>query len=431
MFAPCIAINRQLAEQVQETIAANNITELSVVLGDEPRVRLFKGDRAPDKQQLEQWTAMSADLCKELACDSAEFAACLIVKTNAHPQKRHMQPEPAETCAFCNGYMAEEAHAGCCQRCEFGGTDQRVAMAVLHDLDATNWQPQLRGHTLALKAGQVLMFDSSRRPHDVPPKKAASARISIEVHTCSNKLQGVPSSPAVLGLLGQAHEHLVKHKTLHVREAFNSQWLFDLFANHGLPPVADSVRTRGARKDFVPVNAVNCPSTTAAVFSLWLQTSQPRALLKQKIDSFSPREFKLTSTTKRATERIRNEAVYATHLVFMVTDWLLWPWWFSGDKLLDYIEKAHAVLLPHREREVELYLELAGCLAVLKSDHSLFAKTRKFIDTLDWDKAFAYEVGVTRKKRFADDVKLHMLFLRAWFTALADQWQQLKLCTSK
>lgn len=430
MFAHGVSIDQEFAELVKRTGQEYGIKELSVILGEEPRVRLFKGDRAPDRRELERWTEMSAPLCKELA-RNASFTSRLVFKTNMHPQKRQGECEVVDVCAFCNGALSEANEQGCCQRCEFGGSGQLVAVTFLHDLNDTHWKPRFKTRTLAVKAGQVLIFDASKRPQDVQPNKPATARISIEVQVQSDKLQGIPSSPQVLGLLRLAYDHFAQHKSLQAREAFNSQWLFDLFAENGLPPVAESARIKGCRTGFGVAGLLeDCKPTTGEVFGLWLQTSQPRALLARKIDSFSPGEFKLTKKTKRATERIRNEAVYATHLVFMMTDWLLWPHWFSGDKLLAYIEQAHAVLLPNREREVELYLELAGCLAVLKKDGALFSKTRKFIDTLDWDEALAREVQATRKKRFAEDVKLHMLILRAWFISLDDQWQQLQKCLS-
>jgi len=111
----------------------------------------------------------------------------------------------------------------------------------------------------------------------------------------------------------------------------------------------------------------------------------------------------------------------------MLTDWLLRPWEFVDASLLSYVEQAHQVLLPHKDNDIELYIELAACLGVLKRDVRLVVETSCFIEQHDWERALQIELKHSKNRRYPEDVKLHVLILRAWFVAIADQFVAVEL----
>lgn len=324
-------------------------------------------------------------------------------------------------CSFCQGPITEQWTSEACQRCGDTTTTRRIVCVVLHDSDFV-----MNSKVVRLKKGQVVCMSKSLA--------FIEPTVSVEVHFETDTLPKLHASKEVTALLQMAHEHyhVPQHKSLRKREAFNTQWLLDLFA-HSLPNVSPSARKHRSRENH-PAKQFKGANTTSDTFNAWLDTSAPFTLLKNKAALFSPRRFALTAK-KTAKHRCRREAIYATHLIFMMTDWLLRPWGFSNFKdansLLNYIKDAHDVLFVHRANEVELYIEVAACLGVLTNDRRLLSEARQFIQELDWERALLFELKVSKTRRFKEDVALHMLILRAWFLAVDDQFQQLALCAGQ
>ena len=293
-----------------------------------------------------------------------------------------------DVCAFCLGELAEgeQNEHGRCQRC---GEGDRVVVLF----GGKNWSVLSDGDEGApfLK----VCFDRSTLPQ-------------------------LPASKEVADLLERAHAFIIERDALRRREELNTQWLLDLVSNQLLKLCA-SPRCKWFRLLHRKPEVALCESPSIGeVFEAWMCTSAPRKVLQEATSNFAPGPFLLTAK-KRATKVSRDEGVFATHLLFMATDWLLAAHLPVDAKVLDYVKRAHDVLKQHRKHEVELYIELVGCVAVLMQDHEMVREAAAFVRALDWGKVMQYEIKESRSTRYAADVELHMLILRAWILALADK----------
>ena len=297
-------------------------------------------------------------------------------------------------CTFCLGELAkgEQNEHGRCQRC---GDGDRVFVSV----GAKNW---------------IVKAKESHAEDGAP-----------FLHVCLDRstLPQLPASNEVADLLQRAHSFITERDALRRREELNTQWLLDLVENN-LDKLCASPRCKWFRllQKKREITLGEAPSI-GEVFEAWMCTDAPRRVLQDATSNFAPVTFLLTAK-KRATKVSRDEGVFATHLLFMATDWLLAAHLPVDAKVLGYVKGAHDVLKPHRKHEVELYIELVACVAVLMQDHEMMREAAAFVRALDWGKVMQYEVHQSRSTRYAADVELHMLLLRAWILALADRMEK-------
>jgi len=304
--------------------------------------------------------------------------------------------QPLDVCTFCLGELSkgEQNEHGRCQRC---GEGDLFAVFV----KGKNWSITRECRDGGDEGDDALPF--------------------LKVCFDRSTLPQLPASKEVAELLRRAHAFIIERDALRRREELNTQWLLDLISNELLKLCA-SPRCKWFRllQRGKPEAVLGESPSIGEVFEAWMCTKAPRRVLQEATSNFAPVPFLLTAK-KRATKVSRDEGVFATHLLFMATDWLLAAHLPVDAKVLEYVKRAHDVLKPHRKHEVELYIELVACEAVLMQDHEMMREAAAFVRALDWGKVMQYEIRESRSTRYAADVELHMLILRAWILALADK----------
>ena len=180
----------------------------------------------------------------------------------------------------------------------------------------------------------------------------------------------------------------------------------------------------------VVYNWFTAPSATAA-----------QTIVATAFDKFeTTQEFKVRADTGVAYHFSWKMAMHATHLIFMVTEWLTAPHaWQTAvyvdagqrNALLKYCEQALDVLLqvgtrgernPRVHANAELFLELACVVGVLNASRrrNLTIEARALASSPedDWD-GIMQEEQARHTSRSGGDVKIHCYYLRAWTCRLA------------
>jgi hypothetical protein len=162
------------------------------------------------------------------------------------------------------------------------------------------------------------------------------------------------------------------------------------------------------------------PSNTGALtalregFSAWCVDSGPQAPFA--VCSKSPHPALFRSVL---------QAYQATHLLFMLTDWLVCPcraWDVQTHgirheevkNVLTWIEAAWQTVAPHRDVNAEIYMELSGCVGVLLHQPKALADAQALVRDDNWPKRVQWEQDWTVKRRHKNDISLHCALLRAW-----------------
>ena len=255
---------------------------------------------------------------------------------------------------------------------------------------------------------------------------------------------------------------LIHHDTaLSAREAVNTRWLLEVMGAHGLVSAEKSLATawsyryRTPGKEPLPARPLErAPRRvkSGALVTQWLETPSQEA--KNNIVAKAFRDFleeqpscELTTTGRVKVVHEENVLV-ATHLVFMVTDWLITPRrWASctyvhvhdRDAVLAFCINCLAQLNTTKlqQKNVELFMELAGVVGVLGiMEEAMWDKlwsdavALATLETTKWDDILVYEGKLGKSRRFYGDIELHILLLRAWTCSVAcsvhafDRWPE-------
>ena len=263
------------------------------------------------------------------------------------------------------------------------------------------------------------------------------------------------------GQLVQDNRHLARHETE------NTRWLLELLGKVGLATIAEcdilnkatSWRTRSCRAKPVsqPIQRVQKLKDTGAVIHAWQclpSDEDARALLLAVFRDFPDSGTFQLAKNKRVHVSDEQLALHATHLTFLLTDWLAAPKRWQDHvqhgvppdataKVLGYCQRALQVIEDNKCEEInaEIFIELAGCVGVLVSGKAaalslgraqafaLFGNSKAVLSIQNgqqyakaaedhWDGLVMKEQWNARARRHSCDVKLHCLLLRAWVCRL-------------
>lgn len=447
------AIDRTTVERARSLMDVIGGADLATVQLGQTEVSVGEyepADHTPSHEQLEElrdaapWVDLCSSVHQRFASSLGEpLPDAIWWRTRHHSGTReHMDIEHFESfvrkerrisrtmCLFCG---AERDGKYTCQRCRGGGL--WTVWVPLHDIDARMHSalvfstiPTLTRAARTIRVGDVLVFDGET-PH------AASAgldpRHSVDFRFLSSTLGKFPyelSSHA--GRVLRAYEAMLDDAGLRKRELHNNAFLASFLAlpssaerrmRHILQG-ADVVYQRAAR---ARLEAVQPPATfqalnTAQLFWEWLVGPSPAETLRRGARALLAAGKPVRMTSDGRLYRVSEGPVlFATHLAFCATDYLLSPWRFEQvfteavprEYLREYLGNAFTLLHKHRDFNVELYLETRACVSALITPMLVQSH---WVDDAEWDQVLHQTIERESPRRHAADIHIHAEFLRAW-----------------
>jgi hypothetical protein len=315
-------------------------------------------------------------------------------------------------------------------------------------------QTQRGSDSLDFLAGaQLLLVMHSGDPH-VPIR--ATHATAIDVTEDSFSYMAHKDTRSWLQQAAWLHHH---DEALSAREAANTRWLMEVMGAHVLvssePSLAKawSYRHPTSGKETIPEpQQKRAPQRVLSgpLVSQWLETPSQEA--KNTIVAKAFRDFLKEQPSFGLTNLGRVKVVdeenvlVATHLVFMVTDWLITPRRWASCTYVHVHDRAAVLAFcinclaqlnttKLQQKNVELFMELAGVVGVLGiMEEAMWDKlwsdavALATLETTKWDDILVYEGKLGKSRRFYGDIELHILLLRAWTCSVAcsvhafDRW---------
>jgi hypothetical protein len=378
--------------------------------------------------------------------------------TPAHMDLTHFRASIASTrgipcdtpfCCFCGASMESCRNVPTCQRC--GGGAMKTAWVGVTKGDSPIQASLLvfGGTPVTFAPGDMIIFDGAEIHHAPRPTNSyAPIRVSVDARAFFDVLPQMPhpseSPEQEKNWLMIASTLIRQDHKLAVREAENTRWLleilgaYDIIHSNSKLSKAKSWRTSSGRltlKDHYPMSTVNVEDTGSLVHA-WMQCRRNKdviILLKKAFDVFPENApFGLTKRCGNVLKADIRLALHATHLIFLLTDWIAAPWrWADEDmhgivkkdraKVLDYCKHALNIIRQNgkQKNNAEIYLELAGCVGVLvpgQYSHNVLAKAKDLAMSSEelWEKIVLKEQKRNASTRYPNDVHLHCNILRAW-----------------
>jgi hypothetical protein len=245
---------------------------------------------------------------------------------------------------------------------------------------------------------------------------------------------------------------LAKDEKCGIREGQNYRYLLDLLqADAAAYPtcLTSAVQTNATWPRWILGNAhvakekkVKTVNKTGHVTSAWFTAKSKEdanGIVQKAFAEFCPTStIKMLKGSDPAVYQSEwHSILFATHLVFMVTEWLTNPgaYWSNPEfvplkqreAVLDYCVMAlHTVMQSQKciFANAELFVELAGVVGVLRPaaapEALSAARTMAMLTDAEWQRIMAAEHSRHHKSRYLSDILIHSYYLRGWIMRITD-----------
>jgi hypothetical protein len=368
-------------------------------------------------------------------------------------------PNLGTLCCFCGCTVSCASCA--CDRCGGAGL-LTVWVPLTNGLDPDCVSMLIIGPpsnevTFPFLSGDRLWFEGTETHRANTPSRGSDLRVSVDARVIYHEYLPSLGHPPLdekreLVWLACATKTLVECAHLRRNESINLRFLFELFGAHDLvastPCLSEarSFRAVRCRLGFAsdPENIMNY-RVLGPVVHAWMMSSsdlESKAILRRAFVTFpSDAQFRLTRKSGRAYVTDCSLVVYATHLVFMLTDWMAAPHRWAAvseqhvphkdrQKVLRYCRIALSVITQagKEAQNAEIFLEVAGVVGVLvpgEEGHLDCAQRLALTSDQEWIDIVTREQYMSKCQRHSQDVAIHCLVLRAWICRLRPETRNL------